>query len=492
MTHYLHFYELAKAPFSPSPATEFPYWSPARQELRRTFGRAIAERKGLLMLTGEGGIGKTTLLLSVLESAARQPLKVIFASLDATFPRSFFTTLVRELAQDAPPEETAVAPVSQPVLEISATGDEGIASFPSLSTWLLKEYQRGVTVVLVIDDAHTSSVPSLLQLCHLTKLRVEGKALVQIILIGRPALARMVDSLRLWRLRRQLAVRACVAPLSTPESQAYLHRRLAVVAYGKTPIVWAEGITLLAQHGHGNPRLLNMLGHEVLSAGLAVQQRPISIATVRQVLPSVAQKSLERTLISRTLPLLKKAAGVAIAVGGMTTLSLAGASYLRSESAPLPVAAVTAKPTDVSIFVAETTPQETTAETDTSQKVVIPLEQPSGAPSRLSAPTLVTPLPHEPTKAANQRTQKLQPSAPSPEKKVTKAAKPHVVKPSIVKPQGAKPQVVKPHVRPLPQQQTTVKRSSSLRKNLLSQRMGGSSPANTSTRKRGTDQLFDE
>lgn len=495
MTHYLHFYELTKAPFSPSPATEFPYWNPARQELRRTFGRAIAERKGLLMLTGEEGIGKTTLLLSVLESAARQPLKVIFASLDATSPHRLFSTLIRELAQDAPTQEGVVVPVSQPVLETSVTEDEGHVSFSSLPTLLLREYQRGVTVVLVIDDAHTSSVQSLLQLCRLTKLRVEGKALVQIILAGRPALARMVDSPRLWQLRRQLTVRATVAPLSTPESQAYLHRRLAVVASGETPIVWTEGITLLAQHGHGNPRLLNMLGHEMLSAGLAAQQRPITTALVRQVLPTASQHSLERTLISRSWSFLKKAAGVAIAIGGMTTLSIAGASYLRSESSS-PVSAMTQQPVVVdgaNVLAIETPAQERTAETDISQQVVTPPEQPSGAllPPSVSAPA--SPSPNEPIPAANQRMRKLQHSAPSPEKKVTKAAKLPVVKSSMVKPQGKKPQVVKPHVRPLPQQQITVRHSSPPRKTLLHQRAGGgASSVKTSTRKKGTDRLFDE
>lgn len=70
MTHYLHFYELAKAPFSPSADAEFLYWSPARQKLRQTLERAIAERRGLMMLTGAEGVGKTTLLQAVLERAA--------------------------------------------------------------------------------------------------------------------------------------------------------------------------------------------------------------------------------------------------------------------------------------------------------------------------------------------------------------------------------------------------------------------------------------
>ncbi len=241
MAHYLHFYELAKAPFSPSADSDFLYWSPARQELRHTLARAIAERKGLMMLTGEEGVGKTTLLHAVLERAALRPLKVVFAPLGTTSSPSLLETLVHELAQDATRDDAAATPHSQLVLETYATENEGTASFHSLSTLLMEEYRRGVNVVLVIDDAQTYSAGSLLWLRRLAKLRVEGKALVQILLVGGPAFDVAVDSPRLWRLRRQLAVRLSMAPLSVRESQAYLHRRLVATACGETPVLWPEG-----------------------------------------------------------------------------------------------------------------------------------------------------------------------------------------------------------------------------------------------------------
>jgi general secretion pathway protein A len=361
MTHYLHFYELAKAPFSPSADSEFLYWSPARQELRQTFVRAIAERKGLMMLTGEEGVGKTTLLQAVLERAALRPVKVVFAPLSAASSSSLLATLVRELEQDATRDDAATTPHAQLVLETYATENGESASFHYLSTLLMEEYRRGVNVVLVIDDAQAYSAGRLLWLRRLAKLRVEGKALVQILLVGGPAFDETVNRPWLWRLRRQLAVRLSMAPLSVRESQAYLHRRLAATACGETPVLWPEGITLLAQHGHGLPRLLNMLGHDALSAGLVAEQRPISTQIVRSVLPEVVQPSQAHPLFSRMLPLVKKAAGLAIVVGGMMTLSLSGASYLRSESSPTVVSAVAAKPDEISPLATEPPPTTTSA-----------------------------------------------------------------------------------------------------------------------------------
>src|SRR5262245_46518525 len=109
MAQYLDFYEFARAPFGPSADSEFLYWSPARQELCRTFVRAIAERKGLMMLTGAGGVGKTTLLQAVLERAALQPLKVIFVPPDSSSLLSLFTTLVQKLKVTVQKENSALA-----------------------------------------------------------------------------------------------------------------------------------------------------------------------------------------------------------------------------------------------------------------------------------------------------------------------------------------------------------------------------------------------
>ncbi len=480
MAHYLHFYELAKAPFSPSADSDFLYWSPARQELRHTLARAIAEHKGLMMLTGEEGVGKTTLLHAVLERAALRPLKVVFAPLGTTSSPSLLETLVHELAQDATRDDAAATPHSQLVLETYATENEGTASFHSLSTLLMEEYRRGVNVVLVIDDAQTYSAGSLLWLRRLVKLRVEGKALVQILLVGGPAFDVAVDSPRLWRLRRQLAVRLSMAPLSVRESQAYLHRRLVATACGETPVLWPEGIALLAQHGHGLPRLLNMLGHDALSAGLVAEQRPISTEIVRGVLPKVIRQSQEHPLFSRTLPLMKKAAGFAIVVGGMTTLSLSGASYLRSESAPTVVSAVTAKPNEISPLATEPPPKPPPREMANRQEVRLweaapltptPLREPF-VPQKPTYEAATSPMPAE-TARSSARTLKAAPPTQQPKKnsplvkeeKVAKGAKS-----STVKPHAGKPKVTSP-----PRQRETI-----------------SPHVKTTTRKVNKDQLFDE
>lgn len=404
MAQYLDFYEFARAPFSPSADSEFLYWSPARQELCRTFVRAIAERKGLMMLTGAGGVGKTTLLHAVLEGAALQPLKVIFAPPDSSSLLGLFTTLVQKLEVTEQREKSALAssaPHHQSVHHTYSTRNELTTLLRNVSTLLMDEYTRGVNVVLIIDDAHAYSARSLLRLCHLTTLRVEEKALVQVVLVGRPALDLRVDNLRLWRLRRQLAVRRFVSPLTLHESRTYLQRRLAAVAYGKTPVLLLEGMALLAKHGHGIPRLLNMLGHDALTAGLVAAQRPIPIDVVRSVLPSYSQNSPQSTHFFRALPLMRKAAGMAIVIGGMTTLSLAGVSYLRSEPSSAILPSLAAKPVDVNSLEADTIPKETMGETAASQMVVV---KEAGPP--LPAPFGNTFAPQEPgQRAANPPTQ---------------------------------------------------------------------------------------
>jgi len=145
MAQYLDFYGFARTPFSPSADAEFLYWSPAWQELCRTFVRAIAERKGLMMLTGAGGAGKTTLLHAVLEGAALQPLKVIFAPPDSSSLLGIFTTIVQKLVVTEQREKSALVsstPHHQSVHHTYSTRNELITLLRNVSTLLMDEYTR--------------------------------------------------------------------------------------------------------------------------------------------------------------------------------------------------------------------------------------------------------------------------------------------------------------------------------------------------------------
>ena len=311
---------------------------------------------------------------------------MIFAALDTDGPLSFLKTLVHELEEDAPRKDGSALD-QQLVLETYATRDESTALFHYLSSLLMGEYRRGVNVVLVIDDAHTYPTKSLLRLCRLTNLRVEGKSLVQIILVGRPALVETINDFRLWRVRRQLAVRVCVAPLTAQESQMYLHRRLtaAAAAYGEPPVLWPEGVALLAKRGQGIPRLLNMYGHDVLSAGVAAEQRCIATDLVRSVLPEAAPKWQEHALFSPTVPLMRTVAGLVIILAGMITLSVSGASYLRATPLP-PLVSSNVRLDDSAPFQRERARKETTREAAQLHEVAFQRGEPL-------APTL---LPREP------------------------------------------------------------------------------------------------
>ncbi len=223
-----------------------------------------------------------------------------------------------------------------------------------------------------------------------------------------------------------------------------------------------------------------MLGHDALSAGLVAEQRPISTEIVRGVLPKVIRQSQEHPLFSRTLPLMKKAAGFAIVVGGMTTLSLSGASYLRSESAPTVVSAVTAKPNEISPLATEPPPKPPPREMANRQEVRLweaaplaptPLREPF-VPQKPTYEAATSPMQAE-TARSSARTPKAAPppqqpkknSPPVKEEKVAKGAKS-----STVKPHAGKPKVTSP-----PRQRETI-----------------SPHVKTTTRKVNKDQLFDE
>ena len=240
MAQYLHFYGFAKAPFCPGTNSEDLYWSPSRRRLCSTLARAITERRGLILLTGEEGVGKTTLLLAALERITTQTHKVISIPAPSYSFLEILRTLSWELAISAQRKKAMPSFPSEHELlglEPSAQRREISTILRYLTNRLMDENAGGRGPVLVLDDAHFYSVRTLQQLQQLTGLQAKGRPLLQIVLVGQPELERKMNLLPLWRLRRQLALRVVLPPLTLNESLAYLCHRLAAVMEGGGPSI---------------------------------------------------------------------------------------------------------------------------------------------------------------------------------------------------------------------------------------------------------------
>ena len=160
MAQYLNFYGFDNAPFCPGATPEALYWSPLRQQLCRRLGKAITERQGLIMLTGEEGIGKTTLLRAALKDVEIPSLEVIMISADGHPFLEILAILeeeLRSLVRTTEPSSSVSSKHNALIFKPYGRGDTISASLQYFSSLLAEIHARGMRVVLVIDDAHAYS-----------------------------------------------------------------------------------------------------------------------------------------------------------------------------------------------------------------------------------------------------------------------------------------------------------------------------------------------
>ena len=204
---YLNFFGLNKEPFGITPDPAFLFLSPSHKEALAVVMYGVQQRKGFIVITGEVGVGKTTILRSYLARTDKDLLKTVYLfNTNVTFP-ALLKTICRELA----------APV---VL------DDPAETLRQLHQFLIREYRRGCNIVLVIDEAQNIPLETLENIRMLSNLETDTEKLIQIIFSGQPEFDQLLDRHELRQLKQRIAVRTTIAPLTAKESAAYIKYRL--------------------------------------------------------------------------------------------------------------------------------------------------------------------------------------------------------------------------------------------------------------------------
>jgi general secretion pathway protein A len=262
---YTAFYELKQEPFHVTPDPEFLFPSPSHKEALAAIIYGIEQRKGFVAITGEVGVGKTTILRSYLDFADRKDLKLVYVyNSEVTFDE-LVTTLLQELGIPERPPSTFMA--------VTRLHEE-----------LIEIYRKNQTVVLIIDEAQNMPVETLESLRMLSNLETVTEKLIQIMLIGQPEFDEMLQQHRLRQLRQRIAIHARIGALNFEDSIAYLEHRLAKVALSTKPVFTKNALRLLAEAAEGIPRNLNIMSDNALITGFGYQARPVNAKIVKEVL----------------------------------------------------------------------------------------------------------------------------------------------------------------------------------------------------------------
>jgi type II secretory pathway predicted ATPase ExeA len=211
----------------------------------------VTAHRGFVVLTGEVGTGKTLILRSLLGLLQRRDVAFALIFNPTLSPLEF----MRYIALD---------------FGLTVAGKAKDELVHGLNGFLLHRHQKGLTTILVVDEAHHLSAEILEEIRLLTNLETSQQKLLQIILAGQPELDQKLDSHELRQLKQRIALRCHLDPLSANETKEYLRRRLQIAgAVGAVDIFSGPAIEAVFHHSRGIPRLVNTVCENALLVGYA-------------------------------------------------------------------------------------------------------------------------------------------------------------------------------------------------------------------------------
>jgi general secretion pathway protein A len=260
---YAEFYELKELPFALTPDPRFIYFTPSHTEVMANLHYGIESGKGLVVVTGEVGTGKTTILRWMMQRLDRTVLVAYIFN-----PRLSVTEFYQHVATllDLQKWETK----SELLMELGRA--------------LESRHVRGLRTVLIIDEAQGLSPNVLEEIRLLSNFESNTAKQLQIILTGQPELREVLNDSNLRQLKQRVALRCEIKALpSVEETDRYITSRLLVAGAERTDIFTPGAVDFIFRCAEGIPRNINNLCDNALLAGFAAGESTISRAIIEEV-----------------------------------------------------------------------------------------------------------------------------------------------------------------------------------------------------------------
>jgi general secretion pathway protein A len=260
---YNSYFGFSESPFSVTPDPRFFYTNPVYQEAYATLCYGIEAKKGFIVVTGEVGTGKTTLLRKLMHNLEGTIHSVFIFNTYLNF-----TELLQVILSD---------------LGLAPKEPNRVTLLQELNDYLITQLKQSHIVAVLVDEAQNLSDEALEGLRLLSNLETDQEKLIQIVLMGQPELQARLDRPSLRQLKQRVALQCRLVPLKDEEVGPYIDFRLRAAGYKGKDLFHRDALQQIAFYSDGIPRLMNIICDNALLCAYARSQKIISATMIKEV-----------------------------------------------------------------------------------------------------------------------------------------------------------------------------------------------------------------
>jgi general secretion pathway protein A len=261
---YKHFFGLRENPFNANPDPRYLFLNPQTREALEEMTYGIQARKGLILLTGEVGTGKTTLINCLLDSLRQKQMPTAFIFNSHLAVNHLFDFVLADFGVPSVSESKG-----NPLMR--------------LNQWLIERYRAGDTPVLIVDEAQGLPFDLLEEIRLLLNLENPHEKLLQIVLAGQPELEERLQRPDMRQFKQRITVRCRTAALTLEETHNYIGARLHIAGANGKPVFASEAVDGVHFYSRGIPRIVNLLCEHALINAYVEHIQPVPVHIIEEV-----------------------------------------------------------------------------------------------------------------------------------------------------------------------------------------------------------------
>jgi general secretion pathway protein A len=262
---YQHFYGLRELPFELTPDPKYLFLTRQHREALSTLEYGLFSAKGLTVLVGEAGTGKTTLIHAALQSERCRNVSCVYVNNPALTRQEFVEALSRRFG-----------------LSLHA-GASKAALLDELEPVLRERRARGQITALVIDEAQSLSGELLEEIRLLANTETATEKLLPLVLAGQPELRNRLNEPGLRQLKQRVTLRCEIVPLTQQEAAAYIAQRIRTAGGDAARLFTRQAVVLIHERSGGIPRSISVMCDNALLTGFGLGRQPVDSEVVLEV-----------------------------------------------------------------------------------------------------------------------------------------------------------------------------------------------------------------